>query len=162
MRCLRCIVQVYPKRMLVFRSVTITKVGNVEDSWCISLVDDKTQQSSSPPHLDMYCVTSNNSQNIANMCKTTLCATILLFCFTIGHSLVQVQCGAQGLRTNCGLSSLSTPLTKIFNTCDKDFQHHSWDEDSFQCCTQSSGHNRLSASWSTSSKYDLRLADEES
>ena len=116
MRCLRCIVQVYPKRMLVFRSVTITKVGNVEDSWCISLVDDKTQQSSSPPPLDMYCVTSNNSQNIANMCKTTLCATILLFCCTIGHSLVHVQCGAQGLRTNCGLSFLSTPLTKIFNT----------------------------------------------
>ena len=25
------------------------KVGNVEDIWCISLVDDKTQQSSSPP-----------------------------------------------------------------------------------------------------------------
>ena len=118
MQCLRCIVQVYPKpteaeditmtnehemlmiaeRMLVFRSVTITKVGNVEDIWCISLVGDKTQQSSSPPPLDMYCVTSNNSQNIANMCKTTLCATILLFCCTIGHSLVHVQCGAQ----DCG------------------------------------------------------------
>ena len=50
------------------------------------------------------------------MRKTTLCATILLFCCTIGHSLVHAQCGAQSLWTNCGLSFLSTPLTKIFNT----------------------------------------------
>ena len=126
----------------------------MENSLCISLADDKTQQSSSPPPWIRIVWLQIIPKIYPIWAKHPLrhYPPLLL------HNWTQ---SCPGPVWSAG-SADQLWIVFPFNTSDKDFQHHSWDEDSFQCCTQSSGHNRLSASWSTSSKYDLRLADEKS